>query len=154
MSMRLSTLAVVCALLTGCSVGGHYTPEGPHPHVNVAGAVHVGPVELLHTSASNAKPVTDLTALTVNTGPTFGNWQLLGGVGWQFSRMWGACDAQGYNCEKTWADGFTAAFGVTYRESGFRADLRLFSYDNSPVGADVSLPYNLEAAALIFGFDL
>ena len=121
----------------------------------MAGALHVGPVELLHSPVSNAKPVTDLTVVTVNAGPTLGPVKLTAGLGWQISRMWdGPCDVEGFNCQKSYADGWVAVVGVTYRYGIFRADLRGFSYDNSPVGARTNLPLNLEAVVLLFGFGL
>ena len=143
------------ALISGCSIGGQYTPEGPHPHVNAAVALHVGPLEVLHSSASNAKPVTDITVATVNLGPTFGAIQPTIGLGWQWSRLWGApCGPTGHDCPKTWTNGYAVAAGITYRAHPFRVDLRALSYDNSPVGADVNLPLGIEALVLLFGFDL
>ncbi len=141
-------------VLSGCSVGGHYSPEGPHPHIAVAGALHVGPIELLHSPVSNAKPVTDLTVVTANIGKYIGPIRVTAGAGWQLGRSWGACDATGHNCDMTWTNGWVAAAGVTYRYGRFRADLRGFSYDNSPVGARTNLPLGLEAVVLLFGFGL
>lgn len=141
-------------MLAGCSAGGHLSTPGPHPHITVAGSLHHGPVELLHSPVSNAKPVTDLTVLTLNVGPTLGPITLTGGLGWQVSRAWGACDAEGFNCEKLWTNGYTLAAGATYRHKPFRIDFRAFSYDNSPVGAQSTLPLDIESLVLLFGFDL
>jgi len=157
--MRLRTgLLFLLYLLTGCSVGAIYPPTGapgggPHPQVSAVGSIHHGPVELLHSAVSNSVPVTDLTTLTLNAGPMLGPVQLTGGLGWQVSRMWGAC-VDGFNCDMTYANGWTAVAGVTYRHDSFRADLRAFTYDNSPVGADSPLPLGVEALVLLFGFEL
>ncbi len=147
-------IPVLALVLSACSVGAHYTPEGPHPRIVVAGALHVGPVEVLHTPVSNAKPVTDLTVATANIGKRIGPVDLSIGAGWQVSRMWGACDTTGHACDMTWTDGWVAAAGATYQYDRFRVDLRGFSYDNSPVGARGNLPLGLEALVLLFGFGL
>ncbi len=151
-------ILLLAVLLSGCSVGAQYSRSsapggGPHPHVSAAGALHIGPVEVLHTPVSNAKSATDLTVITINKGVSVGGISLTAGLGWQFSRAWGACDAEGFNCAFTWTNGWTAAAGLTYRDGPFRADLRAFSFDNSPVGTSDLLP-GLEAVVLLFGFDL
>lgn len=146
---------VVLFFLTGCvSIGGLYTPEGPHPRAVVAGVVHAGPAEIIHAPVSNAKPITDITVGTLNVGPIFGSVRPTLGVGWQFSQAWGVCDAQGQNCEKTWTNGWVAAAGLTYYARPFRADFRALVFDNSAVGARTDLPLGVEALVLMFGLDL
>lgn len=154
MTIRTILALLTCFALGACSLGTHYTSEGPHPHMNVAGSVHVGPIEILHTPVSNADPVTDLTVVTLNAGVRLGPLQPIIGVGWQLGRSWGACDSDGFNCEKNWTNGYVLSAGLTYRASPLRIDLRAFSYDNSPVGANVNLPLDIEAFTLMFGFDL
>ena len=143
-------------MLVGCSIsaGGIYEPEGPHPQVNVAVAIQAGPVEVLHAPVSNAKPVTDLTVITLNKGLNVGSFSLSTGAGWQLSRMWGACDAEGFNCEMAYSNGYALSAGLTYQQTPLRVDLKAFSFDNSPVGARTSLPLGIEALVLLFGFDL
>jgi len=89
----------------------------------------------------------------LNAGPTFGPVKLTAGLGWQVSRAWGVCDSEGFNCAFKWMNGWTAAVGLTYRDGPFRADLRGFSFNDSPVGTSDLLP-GLEAVVLLFGFDL
>ncbi len=146
--------------LAGCSAGAIYPPTGapgggPHPHVAPAWALHVGPVELLHAPVSNSDPVTDLTVLTVNAGPKIGPIHLTAGLGWQVSRTWtGPCDAEGFHCGMAYPNGWTAAAGASFKQGIFRADLRAFAFDNSPVGADSPLPLGIEALVLLFGFQI
>ena len=147
--------------LTGCSIstGGFYTPEGPHPQINAVVAIHADlpaymSAEILHTPVSNAKPVTDLTVISVTKGVNVGDMSLNAGLGWQVSRLWGACDPEGFNCEMAWANGYAVSAGLTYRATPLRVDLRAYSFDNSPVGARTSLPLGIEALTLMFGFDL
>lgn len=155
MSNRLTVLLVF--LLTGCAAGGAFSRSdapggGPHPHVSAVGALHVGPGECLHTPVSNARPVTDLTVCTLNIPiVAFGPVCVSAGAGWQFSRSWGSCDSDGFNCAKNWTNGWTAAAGVTYCDGPFCADLRGFSFNNSPVGTSDLLP-GLEMVALMFRY--
>lgn len=152
-SSRWTVLLVF--LLASCSAGGALSRTdapggGPHPYVSAAGAVHVGPVELLHSPVSN--PAVDITVATLSIPiVAFGPVCVSAGAGWQVSRAWGFCDAEGFNCAKNWTNGWTAVVGLTYREGPFRADLRGFSFDNSPVGTSDLLP-GLEAVVLLFGF--
>lgn len=155
--MKLIGSLLSVYFFAGCAAGPVYSRSeapggGPHPHVSVAGAVHAGPFELLHAPVSNAKPATDITALTGNIpivaiGPVSASV----GVGWQLSRAWGACDSEGFNCAKNWTNGWTAAVGLTYHNGIFRADLRGFSFNDSAVGTSDLLP-GLEAVVLLFGF--
>jgi len=154
--MKRPLLVLLVVSLAGCSAGVIYPPTGapgggPHPHISATGAIHAGPVEVMHSAVSNSNPATDLTVATVSLGPTFGAIQPTFGMGWQWSRMWGAC-VDGFNCDMTWANGYAVSVGITYRRSPLRVDLRGYSFDNSPVGAHSSLP--LEAVVLLFGFDL
>ena len=137
MCQKNCTVFLTTIVLSGCSMGGHYVPEGPHPHISYVGALHVGPVELLHTPVTNARPVTDLTALTISAGPHIGPVQLTGGIGWQVSRMWGACDSNGYNCAMTWSNGYVLAAGATYRLNHLRADVRVLQYEGSTVNGAI-----------------
>lgn len=138
--------------LASCSTGGFYTNEGPHPHINVAGEARVGPVSILHTPVSNARPVTDLTVTTLNKGIQLGPLEPSIGLGWQIGRSWGACDATGHACEKTYTNGYVLSVGLTYHDSPLRIDLRVLSFDNSPVHGD--FPLGIEALAFLIGFDL
>ena len=153
--IRAFVLLAVLALM-GCSisVGGICEPEGPHPHVNAAVAVRAGPVEVLHATVANARPITDLTVLTLNKGIHLGPLEPSIGVGWQVGRTWGACDSTGHACKHTYPNGYALAAGLTYRQAPLRVDLKAFSFDNSPVGARTSLPLGIEALVLLFGFDL
>ncbi len=151
--MKIAAL-LSCLALGACSLGTHYTPEGPHPRMTVAGAIHAGPIEILHTPVSNAKPITDLTVATINIGPMLGPITPSIGAGWQLGRSWGACDATGHACKKSWTNGYAVAAGLTYRASPLRIDFRAFAYDNSPVGARTNLPLGIESLVLLFGFDL
>lgn len=158
-AIRVAVVVLLIVFLTGCSLGAIYPPTGapgggPHPQVSAIGALHHGPVELSHSAVSNSTPATDLTTLTVNAGPTIGPIQLTAGLGWQLSRMWGACDSEGFNCDMTYTNGWVASGGITYRQNNFRADLKAFTYDNSPVGKDSTLPLGVESLVLLFGFDL
>jgi len=149
--MRILAL-LACFVLGACSVGGFYTNEGPHPHVNVAVAGRIGPIEILHTPVSNARPVTDLTIATVNTGIQLGPLKPSLGLGWQVGRSWGACDSTGHACKKTYTDGYALSAGLTYHASPLRIDLRALSFDNSPVHGD--FPLGIEALVFLIGFDL
>ena len=152
---RWFPVLLLVLILSGCSIGGQWSPEGPHPHISPAGAIHVGPIEVLHSPVTNAKPVTDLTVATVTVGWTVGPVYLSAGPGWQVSRVWdGPCDSTGNSCQKSWFNGWAVVVGITYHYGRFRADLRGFSYDNSPVGARSNLPLELEAVVLLFGFGL
>ena len=143
-------------ILTGCglSIGEIYTPEGPHPQINVAVEGRIGPVAIFHAPVSNADPVTDLTVITVNKGVNVGSFQPNVGAGWQLSRLWGTCDSTGHACKHTYINGYALSAGLTYRASPLRIDLRALAYDNSPVGARTNLPLGAEALVLLFGFDL
>ena len=140
--------------LTGCSLGTFYTPEGPHPHMNVAGEARIGPISVLHTPVSNADPVTDLTVISVTKGVSVGSVSPYLGVGWQVGRTWGTCDSEGFNCAHTYPNGYALSAGILYQRAPFRADLRALTFDNSSVGARTSLPLGIEAFVLLFGFDI
>ena len=136
-------------LLSGCTasagIGGHWASVGPHPHVTFAVKASVGPVELFHSPLSNARPVTDMTALTVSHGPTFGPVQIAPLVGMYAGRAWGACDENGYHCEHTWVTGLTLGAGLTYRHGPFRADLQYRAYDgDSPISGGLVFTTGLE----------
>ena len=142
--MTRPTLFVL--LLSGCSasIGGHWADVGPHPHVTFAVRTSVGPVELFHTPLSNATPVTDMTALTITYGPTFGPVQISPIIGMYAGRAWGACDEHGYNCEHTWGSGLTLGAGLTYRHRPFRADLQYRAYDDGPISGGLVFTTGVE----------
>ncbi len=152
---RLVLLATL--VLMGCSsvsMGALYTNKGPHPHIVAAAAMRAADdlVEVIHSPVSNAFPVTDLTIGNVNIGPTFGAIQPTVGIGWQASRMWGACNSEGLECEHLWVTGYAISAGLTYRADPFRIDLKAFVLDNSPVYG--RFPLGVEMLTLMFGFDL
>jgi len=146
--LMLFTLWILTLTLLGCSVstGGYYIGhQGPHPHVNVAVAARLGPLEVLHAPLSNARPVSDLTHILLSFGPTLGRWRPTVGAGWAWFRSWGACDSTGYNCAHDWTDAFTVGAGLTYRIAPARIDGALHCYDGAaPVSCGGTLMLGID----------
>ena len=129
-------ISVLTLAMLGCSVstGGYFVEGGPHPWVNVAVAARVGPVEVLHAPLGNASPVSDLTRVSVNYGPTYGKWNPTVGLGYAGFRTWGACNDTGYWCDHEWVSSFTIGAGLTYRYNSARADVGAHCFDgNAPI---------------------
>ena len=145
MKNALLTLGVIA--LSGCSLsmGGHYLPSGPHPHVQVAVAARAGPVEVMHAAVGNSRPVSDLTRVSLNVGPTFGKFQPTVGAGWAWFRNWGACSSVTGECEHDWVSSLSVGAGLTYRISPARIDGGVQCYDGSA-------PFSC-AATLMMGVD-
>ena len=75
--MKYLTLLALFALMgCGASLGGLNSLDGPHPHIVAAGEIRAGPISLLHSPVSNAKPVTDLTVISLTKGLNVGDMSL------------------------------------------------------------------------------
>ncbi len=105
----LATIIVLSVASCTARAGGHYLASGPHPHVTASVEGVLGPVAISHSAISNSKPADDLTTLTL--APDLGIFEIRTGLG--LHRLWGACNAEGHECVKTWHAGAVAAAGLS-----------------------------------------